>query len=428
MLIFIFLNFIVSISAFFVFHVSKKIFRSYFNPVSIFNFIWITLLLNSIPFFTLSTSNYLLIFLGVILFNIFSIITFNMRYKKHNLSYPLILTYVKRHPNTIKKIIVFCLFLRIVQLSSNLIYVYQLGGDISNIFNDSQRLRFQYLSRELTLSDQILNNFLNYFSEIGLLICVIYSSLLSRYKLLIFSVIGSLLFSIFTFSKFSFFIDLIIVIGTYSIINFYKNEVKKKNYSFISNIFKFSLVISLVLILITTISTQRGYENQQTNSQITDNVALFKTVTYFIGPFLSFEKLTNIDFEHSYGRMTFTPIFELLSKNHFSNPVGIIDISFFQTNVYTLLGSLYIDFGYLGILIGLTLISILVTIIYSDLINNRLSLSKISLYCILLSVLTLSFFDFIARQTFFWLFPIFVLFFEKVLYSYFRKEEKKLKV
>ena len=388
----------------------KKLYKTYINPLSIFLSIWIIILFLGNILEKVSIRNNVII-ICIIIAYIIPCIIFIKKYKNINF-------YIK--PNVsdknIEKLIIITTTFRVFQLIFDAYIIYKIGGNICDLFNDSQWLRFVYLAREETTLTIIIGNLLNYFSEFALILSAIYFMKNNIIKYLSINIILALFNSIFTMSKLAFAIDILLVLGVFlifynrkKILKYsYKDNKKRNSKKYIVIIIIFILFIYLLKI----VATQRGYDNQVSKIEGITNVTLYKGILYFIGPFMAFNKLLSMDIKYNLGMMTFTPF--LKNFMHFINNIDMIDIGIGEVNVYTIFGRFYLDFGVLGCIVLTMAFSFVFNIIYYKSIINP-SITRIATLCILNTFIFMSFFDWIGQQTFFWLFPIFVLILTKFL-------------
>lgn len=382
---------VILIGAFF-----SKIYNSYFNPLTIFTVIWTIILFNVFIILGFDLSKLIYFIIAFLSFMLPTIIF--LRKFPSNTTIPLSRT--TSHIERLKLILIICVVARFLQLGFDLFVFLRIGGEFSSILGDVQALRFRYLLRNSNLIQDIIVNLLNYFSELGIILSAIYYKNKKGYMYLLISIFLALSHSILTFSKFSFLIDIIFIVSILTIYNAPKAE--KKN---IKQNKKILIIIGIcVVLLFNIISNQRGYGLQESKIPGVDSVLLYKSISYFIGPTIAFLNIFDLNITHGHGIMTFTPF---LQKVLNFPEIGTINIGFFESNVYTLFGSLYIDFGYLGSILMIFIFSLILNYLFIKL-KYKNNIGLLSIYCILNSALCLSFFDWIGRQTFFWLFPIFV--------------------
>lgn len=383
------------------------IYKNYINPSSIFTTLWIFILVNlnffveikDIPYIYLITVCFAFILPSIIYARLHDKIVINSEY----------LIKTNKNSQFIFKILIFTLFVRLLQLVYALYVINSLGGSISDLFNNAERLRFLYLARSSNVYQAILANILNYISELGVILGAIYSVSNKKYNITIGMLLLSLLYGVFTMSKLSFVIDVIFVFTVLALFNSGKNSKDKKKTKSKSIYFFMSILVTLLLIIV---SNQRGYEKQVSGIEYIESVTVFKFVSYLIGPIIGFLEVLKMNIDHGLGIMTFTPFLRKILT--YPSQVHVINIGFTNINVYTLIGSLYIDFGYLGSILAMFLFSMLINYLFYRL-KKKPTLTVISIYCIVNTAIVLSFFDWIGRQTFFWLFPIFVYIVEKFL-------------
>lgn len=403
----ILINIILIIFMVFLYKYLKKKTNTYFSPLLLFNWIWITVIVNSALISTKKFSMTTNIF--VILIFISGNLFFLMFSKRNNNDdlYKQIHKYYSTNKSKMKKMIIFCLLFRIMQIFYDIYVVNRLGASINMLFGNVEWLRFAYLnySNNIGIVFALITNILNYFAELGLIISAFLCFCEKKYFYLLINIILSFFHAIFTLSKMAFFIDLIFVIGIFFIFsNIIKINRKEKRVIVL-------VIVFIILSLIVT-GTQRGYQNQDSSIEGIDNVIVAKTVSYFVTPCLAFKSLMDQEIDYSYGSKTFSPIYKFIGFSY--ETFGDIDVGFDDSTVYTLPGMFFADFGYIGCILLLFFYSFVVSKTYNK-VFQKFSLFNLCMYLIFNMTLLLSFFTWMGRMTFYWIFPIFVFYVEKMI-------------
>ncbi|WP_412269042.1 O-antigen polymerase [Faecalibacillus intestinalis] len=256
----ILINIILIIFMVFLYKYLKKKTNTYFSPLLLFNWIWITVIVNSALISTKKFSMTTNIF--VILIFISGNLFFLMFSKRNNNDdlYKQIHKYYSTNKSKMKKMIIFCLLFRIMQIFYDIYVVNRLGASINMLFGNVEWLRFAYLnySNNIGIVFALITNILNYFAELGLIISAFLCFCEKKYFYLLINIILSFFHAIFTLSKMAFFIDLIFVIGIFFIFsNIIKINRKEKRLIVL-------VIVFIILSLIVT-GTQRGYQNQDSS-------------------------------------------------------------------------------------------------------------------------------------------------------------------
>lgn len=386
---------------------NKIIFKDFFCPLNIFMVIWGFVFFNT--FFVFSSvvdwNFFLYSILFVILFTIPSLL---IRPKKTNIDliYNIdnLLLYKKGKIITFIK---FSIFMRFIQIIYYYLVIRSLGGSIQSLFGDSQWLRFAYLNYSSGISSpifKIIVNIINYVSEMGVIVSAIYSFKEKSIKYLIVAIILALFSSIFSLSKLAFGIDISFVLSTLSLFTYNNNMSLVNKKKFRKTIIRIVICLSIAIFtLLTIISKQRGYVNKEYGFEGFDNIILFELVAYLVTPYMAFNKIMTWNVDYSYGLRTFYPFFKSFQIQ--LQNFGAINVGIEDTTVYTMPGIFYVDFGLIGSLIGIFIFSIIVNYAYKFMVQRK-TFGSCFLYSSIFVCLTFSFFTWMARITFFWLFPV----------------------
>lgn len=387
---------------------NKMIFKNILCPINVFLVIWGIVLTNSLfvlaPQIDVEALLYSLLF--VVAFAIPAMFIHPKKNKKlAKLNMDDILVDKKK---TFEKLIQITLVFRVIQIIYFYFVIRSLGGSISMIFGDAQGLRFAYLDYSSGISSlffKIFVNIINYVSELGVLISALYSFKFRKMKYVIIAILLSLFSSIFSMSKLAFGIDVIFVLATISLFT-YKDDLsskfEKKRLRKVFMRTAFSLAV-VAFFLLTIVSVQRGYQNKVSGISSIDNIVIFQLIAYLVTPYMAFVKMLSWDINFSYGIRTFYPFLKGLDTS--LQNFGSINVGIEETTVFTMPGVFYTDFGFLGSLVAVFIFSWIVNYSYKVMIEKRTFISYL-VYSTLFVCLVLSFFTWMGRITFFWLFPL----------------------
>ena len=407
------------ILTFFFYHIIFKNSGIKFHPLFIFIAIWILVIISTIYFiqFEVEFSN-ILFFSMLIIASVITILLCSFKkINDINLCQYYFKHYININYNILKITFFICVFFRFGQLFYDLFVLKKLGASLFSVFTDAQWLRQAYLnysSYGMSFISKILSNILNYFSEFGVILSMVLLFSNRKYSYVIYSVVLSLFNSIFTLSKMAFFIDICYLVSTYLVVyvlfdNSNQSTIEtKKTKRKVKQLIVFGFIGIVTLLLLTSI--QRGYGGEL-NFEGKILITLSKAIAYFITPTMAFFKvlsMTNI--QYSYGTKTFNTFLKIFGFG-FDN-FGAIDVGTEDSTVYTMSGMFFADFGLLGCVFFTVIFIFLVNRIFFSTINS-FSITKLSFFVMLNTILMMSFFTWMGRITFFWFFPIFVAFFEK---------------
>lgn len=315
----------------------------------------------------------------------------------------------------IKRTIVVCWIFRALQLLYDLYVIRSLGGNFYALFSEAQGLRFAYLyysRNRMTLLAKVISNVLNYVAELGVIIASIEGLFKKKYWKIIITMALSFMHTIFTMSKLAFFLDLCFLASAFVLFlnSFQKQKESQKDIKRTRRIIIIAIIAMIVVLSVT--GTQRGYNGRESKIDGIENINVSKTLSYFISPYMAFEKLVDQgEVKFSFGGKTFNPIAKVLGVDY--ENFGAIDVGIDDTTVYTMPGMFFADFGLIGSAVMFTLF-----IYFSNRIFKRamrqFSIANAGLYCVVNTMLIMSFFTWMGRMTFFWVFPVFILLYDTV--------------
>ena len=180
------------------------------------------------------------------------------------------------------------------------------------------------------------------------------------------------------------------------------------------------LIIGIgAIVLLGVVSMQRGYGTGDSFAKQL-STTFSKAITYLVTPTMAFFKVIDMNIDLSWGTKTFNVFFKLLGYEF--STFGAIDVGTEDSTVYTMSGMFYADFGMIGGLVLTVLFIILCSKIYIKVLN-KFSISGLSLFISLNTILMMSFFTWMGRITFFWTFPIFISIYSKF---FFRRGENNV--
>lgn len=401
--------------------VNKKKGRFVFYPSLVFSIVWIVVICFTISFSDRNLSQKIEIQIALLWGVIFlSLVILSLQVGTPPKDQKPIDTLIAKNIKVLEFSLLICVIFRFIQIVYNFSVIQRLGGSMLSIFYESQSLRAHYLLRDMLFVEKIFQNLLNYFSELGVLLSSLFFFSRKKKNKFFLVIALSLLNSISTFSKLAFIVDLCFVISVlFLYINNFTSRKQSKS-QIIANKRRtkivFLVLIILGIFLLFIAGFQRGYSKQESVIDGIDNVVISKAIAYMITPYMAFQVLLDSDFNYSWGARTFRPIarFFRISFQNFGN----IDVGLDETAVYSILGVLYADFGYIGAIIFL-----IIFLAFADYIflvtYRKFSITKLGLYSIINAVIILSFFSWVPGTiTFFWVFPVFLLVFEKIFIKY----------
>ena len=170
------------------------------------------------------------------------------------------------------------------------------------------------------------------------------------------------------------------------------------------------LLGAAAIILLLVASIQRGYAGDATFIERL-SITISKAIAYFVTPTMAFFKVLDMNVAYSFGTKTFNVILKLLGYDF--ETFGAIDVGMEDSTVYTMSGMFYADFGIIGGIVLTVMFLALVDIFYRMTIK-KFSFSRITWFVSLNTILLMSFFTWMGRISFFWLFPVFVTLYEKI--------------
>ena len=240
-----------------------------------------------------------------------------------------------------------CVILSIVSMLINLKIVVEIAGDFSMIFLNSTRVRNEYLERG---EGGGLLTFITLFANINFycLYCLFPQAIKRHCRFVILELLIVLLVrlfaSIITMSKDAFIVDLLVLISAYSCsFNGWRDELKFAK--------KYMLIFALLFIaLIVVIGFQRNYMDSIGGGPFE---VVVKTLREYIGvSFQAFCSLISYPSRDFGGEQCFRPIINILSRFGLADRVSIFQDSIAggDTNVFSIFGNMYNDFGFWGIL------------------------------------------------------------------------------
>lgn len=405
---------------------SKLIFKNKFNPLSLFLTIWSSLIVVYITIFNeINLKSFIIIIASIISFVSGCIVVTGV-YKlkiKNNKEKKIIFTDIDEL--IFRKIIWISILCRVGQAFFAINRIIKSVGSLSLLIENPTYIRYILNSRPdipTSIIERILPNLLNYGVMIGIVVSGIYIFLDKRKFILpLFLVTTGPLIGLITGSKQGTIVELLVFINTVFI--FYtiskKNIVKRFDLFPLENIrlkkisiFKVTCIVILIfLALIIGIGIQRGYREQI--SPIPGIPTTFaKLIMYIILPIIGFNELvvTSSGME-SLGARTFRPIVKwLISFNILKSEVlppffdSFLESGAYSVNVFTWLGLFYKDWGVVGAIITPFYMALIISFTFIKAIS-RPNLFWIGYSSINLTILCMSFYNYLAQETFYILFP-----------------------
>lgn len=312
--------------------------------------------------------------------------------------------------NFVNKIIKFTCVCALIQLVISLYVVLPIAGSIQNIFLNSTWVRYQYLNRESNVIVSLISNLSNIVTLVFaclLPVATKYKIKKVRVKLLLLIALKTLT-SLITMSKEAAILYLVLILASYAddAITL-KREIKflRKNLKWL---------LAVVGIVFIAVAVQRSYVGTKYNSMI--EAVMGTALSYFYLPIVSFgEMLVYGVINYTKGAYSFRPIFNILSVLGIASRVDIKQeiLSNTSANVYTMFGTMYRDFGFIGIPVVSFIYGIICGLLYKKKHNGRL-FYRVSNSMVTM-VLAFGFYDFKFIQTIYIVVIIAAFIFDKVL-------------
>lgn len=303
-----------------------------------------------------------------------------------------------------------CLLILIFSVILSFYEVLPIAKNIKSIFFNSTAVRYQYLAREKKILFSIFGNIFNMTSLF--LICLFPIAIENKLKnakvKLYLSICLRMFSSLLTMSKESLILFLVIFIAAYmDYLSNYKKEIKflKKNIKYF---------ILIIVIFFTLISIQRSYIGTRYNNY---REAIFGTIINYLSiPIISFSELISKKIiEYSYGALSFRPVINLLSYFGLTARIDIKQnlIEGTSSNVYTMFGTMYRDFGFKGIILISIIYGVLCGLIYKKKSNKKLFYLYVNALTVF--VFAFSYYDFKFIQTVYVVSILYAAVLEKIL-------------
>lgn len=401
-----------------IFKVLQKNSNIIVHPLGIFASIWVVVLFcaKSISTFNIS-GDCIFSFISIVLSAIISIFICSfIKLNKNNSQYILFDNFLLSNYNNLYFTLILCIFFRLLQIIYDIYIITKLGASYLTVFGNSESLRQLYLyysSNQMNLLAKIVSNILNYFAEFGIVLSVLVSKYNKRYIYLYLTLLLALLHSILTMSKMSFFVDICFVISCFIVlINLdrtrHEQVINKKE------IFKLISISTLfVIFLLILVSIQRGY-SEYNNILDQVSIAYYKAISYLITPTLAFLKILDTDITFSWGTKTFNVFLKLFGYEF--ETFGAINVGIEDSTVYTMSGMFYADYGVVGSILLTSIIIFIISYVFY-LTINKFTISKLAIFVSMNTALIMSFFTWMGRITFFWLFPIFIIVYSEIFFK-----------
>lgn len=404
--------------------ISYKMFKTNINPIFVFSSIWIATLFMHYLYYGSNVMVYIIIFIASFLFLLGLLFGYAFKIKPGIKIYDLQNHRIFNY-EFILKLIILLSIVKCFSVMRTIRNILEIAGNFYIFLTNTTYIRNIYLSRSdiPSLGISIINNLFGYTSMLGILLLAVYSAgnFMNKKKrvlicLILYWFFMSIIEAYFTMSKLVFFVNVFVFMFIYINIKTNLGIIKIKQLA------KITLIIALILFPFSMlIAIQRNYTYEEGSVLSLIRVTFDKTINYFVGPLEGFATLLINRFdEFSFGSRTFRPVvkwliaFELLPSQllppFFDNPVMLKNGGFI--NVYTLFGFMYKDFGVLGYSVIPFLLGNIMGVIFAYKSN---SLTSLILRAFSFLVIIFSFYNFLAQETFYLLFPFFVFIIEKLL-------------
>jgi oligosaccharide repeat unit polymerase len=276
-----------------------------------------------------------------------------------------------------------------------ILIIYVIAGSWSNFFGNNTHIRFLYLSHNPGLVQNIFIFMCNATTMIGFVflgICLAKKTVNARTTMVLWTIL-EVIFALVTMSKLSY-IMYIIVVGISYLNNL--GSVRKQKKMFIKLL---PYIIMIVISFLFFIGIQRNYGEQGLLSTVIKE----RVIDYLVGPTEALGHLL-VDKEQrlGWGANTFSFISGILQNLGFVNyhvttpHTGYVDIGRTTTNVFTWFRPFYLDFSYIGFIIGPFFIGSITGILYNQ-ENHNIFIDVCNAW--ISAILAMSFFDYLWSQS-----------------------------
>lgn len=393
-----------------VFHLfSIAYYKKIFNAVGFFLFMFIasalcTLCNNEIPQ-SVMDYGFIWISIGVIVFLLSFFIgqstEGNTTRRKVTVCYNLV---------TVNLLINICLVSNVICLLLALYEVLPIAGSIQNILLNSTWVRNEYLNRHSNFIIAIVGNWANMTSLV--LVCLFPIATNNKLKYIRVRLVAVILVkacvSIVTLSKDALVLYTVLLVVAY--IDYFPNI--KKEIEFLRKNVKWMLFI--LIVLFTIVAMQRSYIGTRYDNYFE---AVMGTFTGYLSvPVESFSQLISSNLsQYTQGQLSFRPIANLLSIFGLGDKVDIKQdvINGTDSNVYTMFGTMYRDFGCFGIIFISIMYGLICGLIYRRQHNKKLS--QLFVNSMVTMVFAFAYYDFKFIQTIYVASIIYAVILEKIL-------------
>ncbi len=358
----------------FVISTSKILYKSFLSPLSIYFFIWIvTFSLYQLRLIRYRESSdltlYLLFgsFLTFFLGSVTKALQFSKSKDKYKIrSKPSRQSFKEQCIRNEKKILwlirVFLIisFLGVILLWKNL---YSIIGSFSDIFSSGHIIKHEKLGRI------VFANYMIAFAYPAAVLSICYLSVVNYKKLICYlPFLCMVLYGLSIFGRFPIVAGILIYVNGYFLVQFHNRRKKAKHYLLLTLLLLLTFIGSNFLLDLRTQSMRNPY-SMYASQEVLDKFdklpsflgsekSLLAAYSYFAGPFGAFDATLENGDRYYLGKASFTPFFRLLAKFNLANEQELKKIRQ-RSRFYipapvvmpTYLGSAYLDFGIIGVLV-----------------------------------------------------------------------------
>lgn len=354
--------------------------------------------------------------LMIFIFSFWSVQIFRKNAKVRKLR----LVYNMEMVNFLLNLCIVCAILNVIFLTMETLTIV---NNISDIFYNSTWIRIQYLNRTTNPLLSVLENI----SNMTCLIFVCLFPIATKNKLkftqvrLVIAFAMKTIASLVTMSKDPLVFFVVLVVAVY--IDYFPNYMKE--IAFLRKNVKWIFI--LLAGLFALIALQRSYIGTRYDNYFDAIIGIF--MSYFSIPIESFSHLISFKLqEYTQGELSFRPIVNILSIFDVLQRVDIKQgfVGNSTGNVYTMFGTMYRDFGFVGIVFISAIYGLLCGIIYRR--KHEGDLSHLFINAMVVSVLAFGFYDFKFIQTLYVSCIIYVVILENFLKKklYVKPKEQKI--
>ena len=215
---------------------------------------------------------------------------------------------------------------------------------------------------------------------------------ISKYKakpILIFPIINAIIDQLLSGSRGMLIVDLMFLAGPIVFFGI-RNKMSRKIFTFM--VFAIILFFVLITLFRGRNNTSLPYASSFLQTISSKTRLPYSIVSYVTLPLAAFNEFLQEPFSWNVGQSTFRLLYKLLTDINVERIDTFVYATPIKTNVYTYLGNLYADFGFIGILLGPFLLSTALSYTYYKL-KVRKSIALVCVFDSLFVITIMSFFS-----------------------------------